>query len=439
MKTKLFLASLAFCFLAAVSLPAQLGISSFATNRQITWTNAFPAGVITVETKSALTNTWATRENYFTSNTTGGATVNVSPGDTFVRLFSVDISTNSPNHYTNLLNSYGILETVAGRGQFMGDHSNYWQSSFEGGYATNANLSRPHISFGDALGNIFIVDQGSSGVLKVTPDGRIYTYAGTHVAGNNGDGPAPATNLNLNFPNGGWLRGDGVFYILDTENGKVRRVDTNGMMSTIITTAPLGDGRALWVRSDEGLIYFGSGPGVNLNVTTLNKWTPGGGLSVVSSSFLNIGNILGDERTGDLYITDRNANRVYRMDTNGTLTTIAGNGTQTGGGEGFPALQTGLILPRSVWFLPNGGFFISEHDPGNRIWYVDPAGIIHRWLNGGSGNLSRVGDGQWFYANPATAKVSRVRSANTDPLGNLIITESNYGYVRRINFKRINP
>ena len=36
MKTKLFLASLAFCFLAAVSLPAQLGISSFATNRQIT-------------------------------------------------------------------------------------------------------------------------------------------------------------------------------------------------------------------------------------------------------------------------------------------------------------------------------------------------------------------------------------------------------------------
>ena len=60
-------------------------------------------------------------------------------------------------------------------------------------------------------------------------------------------------------------------------------------------------------------------------------------------------------------------------------------------------------------------------------------------MNGGSGNLSRVGDGQWFYANPATAKVSRVRSANTDPLGNLIITESNYGYVRRINFKRINP
>jgi peroxiredoxin Q/BCP len=57
----------------------------------------------------------------------------------------------------------------------------------------------------------------------------------------------------------------------------------------------MGDGRALWVKSDESLIYFGSGPGVNLNTTTLNKWTPTGGVSVVSTSFLDIGNILGDE------------------------------------------------------------------------------------------------------------------------------------------------
>jgi hypothetical protein len=49
--------------------------------------------------------------------------------------------------------------------------------------------------------------------VGTSPDGRIYTYAGTHVAGNNGDGPAPATNLQLRFPNGGWLRADGVLYV----------------------------------------------------------------------------------------------------------------------------------------------------------------------------------------------------------------------------------
>jgi hypothetical protein len=248
-----------------------------------------------------------------------------------------------------------------------------------------------------------------------------------------------ATSLQLNDPNGGWMRADGTLYILDTENGKVRKVDTNGIMTTLFATAPMGDGRALWVKSDESLVYFGSGD----TATNLNKWTSNGVFSVVRNDFKELGNIMGDERTGDLYVSDRLANRVYRMDTNGVLTTIAGNGTQGVAVEGSLATQTSLALPRSVWFLPNGGFFISEHDVGgnvgNRIWYVDPAGIIHRWMNGTSSAIKRVGDGQWFYANPNLAKVSRVRAVNTDPFGNLIITESNYGYVRRIRFNRLTP
>lgn len=415
------------------------GFSFYDRTGNIAWSNTFPAGVLTIETASVVTGRWSVGKSFFTSNSFGGTRLPTNSSNQFVRLAAVDISTNSRRHFTNLAESYGKLETVAGRGQYMGDHVNYWQTNFEGGWATNANLSRPHIAFGDADGNVLIVDQGSSAILRVTPDGRIHTYAGTHTAGNNGDGPAPATNLHLRFPNGGWLRADGTFYILDTENGKVRKVSTNGMMSTIFTTTPMGDGRALWVKSDESLIYFGSGSAVGANVTVLNKWTPTGGVAVVRSGFLNMGNILGNETNGDLYITDRDAYRVYRLSPGGTLTTIAGNGTSSGGGEGFPALSTGLILPRSIWFIPNGGYFISEHSPGNRIWYVDPAGIIHRWMNGSDANNFRVGDGQWFYQNPATAKLSRVRSANVAPNGDMIIMESNYGYVRRIKFGRLNP
>ncbi|HMJ65790.1 MAG TPA: hypothetical protein VK615_10595 [Candidatus Binatia bacterium] len=432
---------------ARLCFAADFGIRSFDRNGLVTWSNALPAGVVTVERKGSLLAPWSvTAPNYFTSNSVGSASVSLTPTQTFVRLLSTDISTNTPRHYTNLLESYGILETIAGRNGSSGDHISYWRSTNEGGFATNANLSRPHISFGDAAGNIYIVDQGSSAVEKVTPDGRIYTYAGTHTNGFNGDGPGFATNLQLNFPNGGWLRvSDNTFFVLDTENGKLRKIETNGIMRTMFTTTPtnyMGDGRALWVKSDESLVYFGSGPGVGLNVTTLNRWTPTGGIAVVSANFLNIGNIVGDERTGDLYISDRNANRVYRMDTNLNLVTIAGNGTTTdspGGGEGGSALLTGLNLPRSIWFLPNGGYFIGEHDPGNRVWYVDPAGNIHRWMNGSGANNFRVGDGQWFYANPSLAKVSRVRCVNTDPMGNIIITESNFGYVRRIRFERLTP
>jgi hypothetical protein len=431
--TVCILGALAF---ATDSPAAEFGIRSFDRSGNVTWSNAFSVGVVTVETKATVDGRWAPRENYFTSNTVSGASLSLLPSNTFVRLLSVDISTNSPRHYTNLLESYGILETVAGRGQLNTDVS-HWQPGYEGEWATNVNLSRPHIAFGDPWGNVLIVDQRSSSVLKVMPGGRLYTYAGTHTAGDNGNGPDYATNLHLNNPNGGWMRADGTLYILDTDNAKVRKIDTNQVMTTLFT-APfaLGDGRAFWINSAETLAYFGSGDPV---ANTLNRWTATGGVSVARSDFGNLGNLFGDERTGDLYISDRDLNRVFRMDTNGVLTPIAGNGTQSGGGDGFPALQTGLVLPRSVWFIPNGGFFIGEHDPGNRIWYVDPAGIIHRWMNGSSANHFRVGDGQWFYANPNQAKVSRVRAVNTDPFGNLIITESNYGYVRRIRFQRLNP
>ena len=437
MKTRCLLSIISLC--AGSIRSADLGVSGFDSTGAIQWTNAHPAGVLTIQTKGSLSEPWRAGTNFFTSNTVGRARVAMSPSNGFVRLLSVDISTNTPNHYTNLQDSYGVLETVAGRGRSSTDAS-HWQPSFEGEWATNVDLSRPHISFGDPHGNVLIVDQRSSAVLKVTPEGRLYTYAGTHVAGDNGDGPDYATNLNLSSPNGGWMGADGTFYILDTENGKARKVDTNGIMTTLFSTGQsLGDGRAFWVKGDESLIYFGSGD----TATNLNKWTPSGGIVSVRKDFKELGNIAGDERTGDLYVSDRLANRVYRMDTNGVLTPIAGNGTQGLAVEGALAVNTPLALPRCVWFLPNGGFFISEHDAGNslgnRIWHVDPAGVIHRWMNGSSANNFRVGDGEWFNSNPNQAKLSRVRCVNTDPFGNLIITESNYGYIRRIRFQRMNP
>ena len=117
-------------------------------------------------------------------------------------------------------------------------------------------------------------------------------------------------------------------------------------------------------------------------------------ISLVRNDFKELGNIVGDERTGDLYVSDRGANRLYRLSTNNVLTAIAGNGTpnRRRGGLSRPANRpdrAALVAP----FLPNGGFFTCEHDPGNRIWYIDPAGIIHRWMNGSDANNFRVGDG----------------------------------------------
>ena len=403
---------------------------------QIHWSGAFTAGVCTVETAGTPTGPWVPRENYFTTNSAGGARVISSPGNTFCRLLAVDLSTNTPLHHANLLGSYGTLETIAGTNLPGGgtDGFNYWRAEYEGGPATNACLSRPHIAFADPDNNLLIVDQGSDSVLKVTTDGRIHTYAGTHVRGFNGY-EGWATNIQLNLPNGGWMRDDGTFYILDTENNLIRRVATNGHLTTLVTNADTGtlhDGRGLWVKSDESVVYWCA-------LTMLRRWTPSEGVVTLPQVFVDLANLVGDERTGDLYLCDRGQNRVFRLSTNGVLTTLAGNGSTAPRTEGTSVLQFGFNRPRDLWFIPNGGYFICEHSPGNCVWFVDPENKVHRWLNGSSANNAYHGDGQWFYTDPATAKISKPRSVVTDQRGNIIVVENDIGFVRRISFHRLTP
>jgi hypothetical protein len=240
-------------------------ISAFQSSGQIAWTNAFTSGVCTVEAATQLNGSngatvWVPQQNYFTTNAAGAGSFPVTPGNNFFRLAAVNLSTNSPLAFTNLVQSYGILHTIAGSGADSGmDNVNFWQPGFEGGYATNATLSRPHFAMDDNAGDIFIVDKNSDAVEKVTADGRIHTVAGTHAIGNGPDNSAPATSVAMSQPNGLWVRSDGTVYVLDTGNGKVRRLDTNGMMTTLFTdSSGISGGRGLWVKDDESLVYYAS-------------------------------------------------------------------------------------------------------------------------------------------------------------------------------------
>jgi hypothetical protein len=413
-----------------------LRISSFTHDGLLGWTNAFSAGVCTVESAGEPRGPWLPLPNYFTTNSDGAASLKPLTRNTFYRLLAIDISAGNPSGFSNLTRSYGNLHTVAGSGFDGGvDGSNYWESSFEGGYATNAALSRPHIALADLSGNLFIVDKNSHSVLKVTPDGRIRTVAGTHVPGNGPDTPSIATNVALSFPNGLWLGTDGVVYVLDTGNSKVRWLNTNGVLSTLFTdTGGITTGRGLWVRDDRKLAYYSDGQDVK-------KWTPGASpKSVNKSNFNDLGNFVVDA-AGNLIVTDRGANQVYFLPTGGTNagnpTVLFGNGNTNNAVDGTLASTNGLNEVRGVWPLPTGGYLLGT-DQGSQVLYVDPAGILHILVNGSYSSSSHSGDGQWFYS-PTTYKVSEVRSVTMDAEGNIFIVENDVGYVRRIDFLRLTP
>ena len=247
----------------------------------------------------------------------------------------------------------------------------------------------------DRAGNIFIVDKNSHSVLRVDTNGLIHTIAGTHVGGFNGDGPAPATNLQLNAPNGLWVRGDGTVYVLDTGNARVRRVATNGMMSTLFSCSKQRHqsghgGRCVWVKDDESLAYFG-------NVTRLRKWTPGGGVQTLSSGYTELGTFC-VLASGNLIVADRGGNYVYSVTAGGSQTLIAGNGTTNSGTDGALATANAFYGARGVWPIPTGGYLLLLHD-GAQLWYIDAANTSHLLVNGLGGNVFvQAGDGGFFYA-----------------------------------------
>jgi len=410
--------------LPSASFSADLRLTRFDTNGNLFWTNALVPGVCTVEKADALDGPWLPARNGFATNSAGSLSVTRQGPAGFFRLKAVDVPA-TPEGFLNLVYSYGLLETVAGTGVGQTDGVSYWQQSYEGGPGSSAALSRPHFAQADRAGNIYIADKNSHAILKVTPDGNIHTFAGTHVGGFNGEGPASATALQLNLPNGEYVRADGTVYVLDTENGRVRRVNTNGIMQTLFqatSSGSLAGGRGLWVNQTETLAYFCAG-------TRLRKWTPSLGVQTVVMGFVELGPLY-VESSGNILVCDRGTNLAYRVTPAGGLTVIAGNGQTTGGGDGYPALQTGLYGVRSIWPVPTGGFLLLTHN-GCQLWYMDTAGIVHLLLNGYRGS-THSGDGQFYYT-PWPA-ISEGRSVTMDYEGNILITESDYGYVRQIRF-----
>jgi hypothetical protein len=171
------------------------------------------------------------------------------------------------------------------------------------------------------------------------------------------------------------------------------------------------------------------------SLNTVKKWTPSEGVSDLAAGFAELGNLTVDAE-GRVIVTDRGAHRVWRIEANGTRTVLAGNGTTSGGGDGQLATATGLDGVRGVWLVPTGGFFVGTHR-GSQVWYVDPAGYIHLFLNGHRSD-THAGDGTWFYR-PSELRVSEVRAVTMDFDGNVWVTEHDAGYIRKVEFLRHGP
>ena len=199
--------------------------------------------------------------------------------------------------------------------------------------ATKAYLSSPMDVISDSAGNLYISDFGNNRVRKVATSGIISTFAGNPAATSLGDNGS-ALQARLNGPRGLAFDQSGNLYIVDYGNSRIRRVSTDGAITTFagggprqITTAPMPATQAM-LGAPLGIVI---------------------------------------DRAGNVYFSDAVANRVYEvLATTGNISIVAGNGNIGFSGDGGPALQAALDHPYGLALDASGNLLIADIS-NNRI------------------------------------------------------------------------
>lgn len=317
----------------------------------------------------------------------------------------------------------GQIVTLAGNGTqgFSGDS----------GPATQAELGA-YLSgtVKDAQGNLYICDAGDARIRKVDTNGIITTFAGNGTPGHTGDG-GPATSATLNGPDGIVVDSHGNVFFSEFNNFDVREVDTTG---TITTFANLGtyatdiaidknDNLYVTEHATDRVVKIGT-TGVSIFAGNGSPGYSGDGGPATSAQLSNPNGVSVDA-AGIVYIADANNDVIRKVDTSGTITTFAGNGTQGYTGDGGAATSATFRTPAHPGFDPFGNVYIP--DTGNAvIRYVDPAGIMHTFAGVGTGGYT--GD-----LGPAlNAELNDPISVNFDAAGNLYYTDSYNNVIRQI-------
>jgi sugar lactone lactonase YvrE len=215
------------------------------------------------------------------------------------------------------------------------------QFSGDGGPAVLADLDMPNGVAVDGKANIYIADSYNNRVRKVGPDGIIWTIAGNGIDGFGGDG-GPATSAELSCPMGVAVDSRGNVYIADRQNNRIRRVTSDGRISTVIGTGEQGD-------SDEG-------PALSVR--------------------LNFPHGVAVDRQDNVYVADTFNHRVRKLDRDGVVRNIAGTGQQEFVGDGGPAVKAGLAAPDSVAVDAQGNIYIADR-ANFRVRMITTDGVIH--------------------------------------------------------------
>ena len=324
---------------------------------------------------------------------------------------SVDASNNvyaSDNNYHRIYQisaSTGLLTTVAGTGipGYSGD----------GGPATAASLNYPYGIAVDPTGDLYIADANNDRVRYVSAaTGLISTLAGTGKGSYNGDN-IPASTAEVAGPHGVAVGSTGLVYIADSNNSRIRLVNTG---AAAITVFPLS----------SSPIVVAPGQIATVAGTGTAGFSGDNGPAIAAELNLPWGVLV--DGSGNIYIADYYNQRVrYVNAQTGKITTIAGVGISGDTGDGGSARLARIAFPSNLALDQAGNLYIGQEQVSTVRMVAAGTGIISTVAGDGVDGTS--GDG-----GPARlAEVNSPTGVALDSSQNLYIGEFNDGRVRRVD------
>ena len=325
--------------------------------------------------------TFSNGKLYSTSNlysSTSSAVLAYASGNTFSSgLGFLSTGTASLGVTAISSNPVGTVSTYAGTGS----------AGSNNGAKASATFWLPNDVAIDTAGNQYIIDTQRCLVRKIDTVGIVSTIAGT---GSTGSTDGAALSSTFFFPRGLTVDSNGIIYVADTVNGRIRKL-ASGTVSTIDTglNNPFGvvadSNNNIYYADVSGRVYF-------YNTTTSNRTLYAGGSSLGfsngyrTSALFSVILGLALDSAGDLYVADNGNSRIRKISTlTGMVTTFAGNGNFTSvDGD----LTTGSFNQVQKLVVDELGIVYVAERSGNKIRRVTQAGNITTLAGSGTAGFS---------------------------------------------------
>ncbi|EFC49696.1 predicted protein [Naegleria gruberi] len=346
---------------------------------------------------------------------------------------------DSQNHRIRKVSNSGIISTVAGTGV-----SGY---SGDGIPANTTKLNTPNGITIDSNDNIIIADRNNHRIRLISnSSGIISTLAGNGTTGSR-DEEVLATSAKLSRPADVTIGYDGELIITDTDNFVIRIVKLNGMISTIAGTGferfngdratslstlinhpssmAFKDGELIFCdRSNHRVRRISKDGSVKTIAGNGIGGYNGDGMLAIDAQ-LNYPHGVASDSIGNIYISDSYNHRVRIVFTNGTISTIAGNGNSGFNKDGIQATSSQLNYPFGIALNGNDELFISDRS-NHRVRKVSNNGIISTIA--GTGSAGYNGD----VIMATEAKLYLPHGVSVDNKGNVYIADKQNHRIRKI-------